>query len=1119
MNTLHSHSQPAATRQDFPIVGIGASAGGLDAFRQLMNQITANSGMAYVLVQHLDPNHPSILTELVSGMTKIPVHEITDDIHLAPNTIYVIPENKLLTSVDGVLKLSPRGKQMKNQAIDVFFTSLAEIHLELAVGIVLSGNGSDGTAGLKVIKEHGGLTFAQDSDATNNEMPQHAIQAGVVDFVLAPADMPKKLLEVMQKILAPTTVLSTSEQDDTVYPEIIQLLCRKSGIDFTYYKQTTIRRRIARRMAISKSHNFPDYLKLLQDDPMASEALFNDLLIQVTEFFRDPKIFQVIQSIVFPALLKSRSELNAIRIWVAGCSTGEEAYTFAIALHEFLGENLDGTQIQIFASDISEPAIAKARSGFYTASQMRNIPEKTLKKYFLKLPTGYQIKRQIRDLCVFAVHNFLKDPPFARMDLISCRNVMIYMDAFLQKKALTTFHYALKETGYLLLGKSETTAPADNLFLPFEKGGKIYTRRLVSGRFAHSSIDSRETSRRRNEHLKPEMQQTDFKKSAESLMLSRYTPASVVVNEQMDIVHMHGPINEFIGFANGKPTFNLLKIAREGLAFELRNAWHKVRETLQPIVKESIQLKGVGSEITIEMQALPDTVEPYFLVVFYKTVSRKPAVPNGTPSSEQAYNLKRIDQLEKELAQIHQDVNAIAEEQESSNEELQSANEELLSSSEELQSLNEELETSKEELQSSNEELILINQELLNKQQQINTSRNYTEAIVDTLREPIVVLDMHLRIKNINRAFVKKYHIAKQEAEGKLIYEIQNHLFDNAAMRAMLEKVLPQKMQLDDYQISVNLLPYGQSIMLLNARQVTNESSMEQLILLAIEDITERRIAEKSLQLLSDGFELKIQERTADLLAANTELGSTVKELNEANIQLQQFAYVASHDLQEPLRKILVFVSKLLMMEKKLPNEAFTILNKISHSSERMKTLIKDLLSYSYLNNHENQFVPTDLNEVLKNILVDFELMIEELHVEVKIGTLPVINAISLQMNQLFYNLISNALKFHKTDGSIQRLSIRSRSLTLKQVESYPGLDPAMAYCELIIQDNGIGFEKQYQHQIFTIFQRLHNNDVYTGTGIGLAIGKKIVDNHNGLIFSKAKENEGAAFHIILPMR
>jgi len=1125
MQDKKNNSEPSESRQDFPIVGIGASAGGLEAFKEFLKAIPEDSGMAYVLVQHLAPNHESMLSNILSRTTKIPVNEITDDIHLAPNHIYVIPENKILTATDGVLRLTQRSTlRAKNLSIDIFFTTLAEVHLNLARGVLLSGRGNDGTTGLKAIRDHGGFTFAQNPDlAGYAEMPQNAINAGVVDFVLAVQDIPAKLLEFLPQTLDSLTVNGNDKNnEESVFEKILLLLRQHSGVDFTYYKQTTIRRRIARRMAISKIFNLKEYYQFLKGNKIASESLFNDLLIPVTSFFRDPEIYTIIKKIVFPILGKTRLDANSIRVWVAGCSTGEEAYTLAIALHEFLAENANGIEIQIFASDISELAIAKARIGFYNNPQLLNVPESILSKYFTKKNNGYQVNKQLRDSCVFAVHNFLKDPPFAKMDLITCRNVLIYMDTFLQKKALTTFHYALREEGFLWLGKTETIRPAQELFMSYAKPEKIYTRKQVTGRYVHLAMGNKESTKSMNFKVsKPEIPKSDFRKSAESLLLSKYTPASVIINQHMDIVHLQGVMAPFLELSQGKPTYNILKMARQGLVYELRNGIHKSKESMGLIVKHSIPLKDNGTIIyvSIEVQPLPDTAELHFLILFYKTVIHEKELLISGLSADEIYNdqnLKRIKQLEMELAQTHADVNAITDEQEASNEELQSANEELLSGSEELQSLNEELETSKEELQSSNEELIIINQELLNKQDQINISRNYTEAIVATLREPIVVLDTKLRIKNINRAFAKKYNIAKEVAEGKLIYEIQNHLFDNEHMRSMLEQVLIQKNQLDDYQIQVNLQPYGESIMLLNARQVTNEESKEQLILLAIEDITERRIIERRLQALSDGFETKVKERTADLEKSNIELEASVKELHHANTQLQQFAYIASHDLQEPLRKILMFTSRLKDQQHNMPEEAVTVLEKISKSSDRMKTLIQDLLEFSYLNNHNQVFVKTDLNLILKNILTDFELLIEQRKVVITNDILPVLNVIPLQMNQLFYNLISNALKFYNQNG-IPTIDISNYKLTQQQTAAFPELDPSFVHYEIIIKDNGIGFDQQYERRIFTIFQRLHSKDAYIGNGIGLAISRKITENHKGYIFAKAEKNVGAAFHVILP--
>lgn len=1113
--TDHSNkSEPLATEQDFPIVGIGASAGGLDAFRQFLTAVPEDSGMAYVLVQHLDPSHTSMLPEILQRSTKIPVHEITNEIHLAPNNIYVIPENKILTSTDGILQLTPRGVDKINRTIDIFFATLAEVHADLAVGVVLSGTGTDGTQGLMEIKAHGGITFAQDqASSAHDGMPESAINAETADFVLPANEIPKKLVQVMSDRQNDLDIMISSTDTD-VYQEINSVLSNYSNVDFGHYKESTLHRRIARQMSINSILSLTEYLTFLRDNAEAPAALFNDVLIPVTNFFRDPKVFDELSEVIFPALVSKNTVSKSIRIWSAGCSTGEEPYSLAISLLEVLGDNKNNIQVKIFASDLSEVSMAKARIGFYANSQMAKVPEHILQKYFIKKSSGYQINRIIRDLCVFAKHNFLKDPPFAKMDFISCRNVLIYMDPFLQKKALATFHYALSDGGYLLLGKSEAVLHSATLFNPVSKSVKIFVRRDVAGHFAYEPDPNKKLV---TAYLKPKVIQrvqskSDFLISAESVLLSSYIPASVIINELFEVVQFNGEISPFLKLSSGRPTFNLLKIIKDGLAFELRNAIHKAKETQLLTVRDGIHIEFNSkiADVTIKVEPLANTAEPHFLIIFYMAV---PASNNdesvaGNIGSEES--LKRIGILEQELMQTHSDVTAVTDELETSNQELQSANEELLSGSEELQSLNEELETSKEELQSTNEELLIINEELINKQEEINASMIYTETIVATLREPIVILDTNLRIKSVNRAFSAKYHITTKEAEGKLIYEILVHLFSNSVMQGLLIKVLAEKTPLDDFQIPIELHPGDQRIMLLNARLMSNGKGSEKLILLAIEDITDRKRAEASLKELAEGFEAKVKERTS-------ELEVSVAALNKANMRLQQFSYITSHDLQEPLRKILIFASILQQEKHKLSETGASVVNKINHATARMKMLINDLLAYSHLGNDDGLYVPVDMNLVLNEILLDFELLIEEKKVDVQSDLLPTINAIPLQMNQLFSNLISNALKFLKKDESA-RIEILSSMLTREQVAEYTELDQNLSWTEIIFRDNGVGFEQQHALQIFTIFQRLHSADSYEGTGIGLSIASKIVENHNGLIFAKSEEGSGASFHVILPV-
>jgi len=853
----------------FPVVGIGASAGGLEAFRKLLQAIPEKSGMAYVLVQHLAPTHESLLPELLQKVTPIPVLEITDDIKVEPDHIYILPSNKMLVANDGVLQLSPRSPDKKelNLPIDLFFTSLAEVHQSHAIGVVLSGTASDGTLGLKAIKEQGGITFAQDeASAAYDGMPKSAVEAGVVDFVLPPEEIPQKLLDI-------TRILSENGGDDPTAPEpekdvfkqILSVLRVRKGTDFTHYRQTTIRRRIQRRMALNNNENPADYLTYLRDSKQEQDALYQDLLIPVTSFFRDPPVFDHLCETVFPLLLKNKPAGEPIRVWVAGCSTGQEAYSMAICLKEALGDNPE--RVQLFASDLSEPAIAKARTGIYTKKEVEGVSPQRLQEFFAKSNGNYQVNKSTRDMCVFAAHDFLKDPPFGKLDFISCRNVLIYMEPYLQKKVFATFHYALNPSGFLLLGKSETISHVPALFAVADKTDKVFTRKEGPGRFTSVSTQPSELPINR---VAPttETLSTDFQKIADELILSYFTPAGVVVNEALDIVHFRGVTAPYLEQASGKPTHNVLLMAKHGLAFELRNLLHKVKKEQASVTKAYIplQINDHLQTLTIEALPLPGTIEPYYLILFHPVHSS-----GTTPSAIDPKDAKkddkdrRIDQLKRELAQAREDMRDITQAQEAVNEELQSANEELLSGSEELQSLNEELETGKEELQSTNEELTVVNHEIIGLNEQLIETRNYAEAIVSTIREPLLVLDTSLRIKTANAAFYKTFRVNELETEEVFLYELGNGQWNIAELRRLLEKILPKKLTFTDFEMTATFPTIGERVMMLNAREILNETSAEKLILLAIEDITvaakahqaERR-AQERVRFIADAMSEKV---------------------------------------------------------------------------------------------------------------------------------------------------------------------------------------------------------------------------------------------------------------------
>ncbi len=859
-NKSTKHGPPDKSLTAFPVVGVGASAGGLQAFRMILKSIPGNTGMAFILVQHLDPTHESQLPDLLQKATDIPVLEISDDLNVEPDHIYIIPSNKMLVVKDGVLELSlrpaknPRGQ---NPVIDTFFTSLAEVYQSHAVGVVLSGTASDGTAGLKAIRDYGGITFAQDEESAEyTAMPNNAVQAGVVDFILPPDKIVPKLVELTKSMFGNhIDGQQISPSDADLFKQIVSLLRVRKGTDFTYYKQSTIHRRILRRMVLKKQAELASYLNYLREHRAEQDELYQDLLISVTDFFRDPGIFEYLCDSVFPTIVKDKVADEAIRIWVAGSSTGEEAYSIAICLKEFLGDRED--KVQIFATDISEPVIAAARAGIYDKKDVKNVSSQRLQEFFTKTNGGFQLKKQIRDMCVFAVHNFLQDPPFGKMDFISCRNVLIYMETYLQKKALTTFHYALNAKGFLLLGKSETTSSVSDLFVAEVKGKKLFVRKDVPGKFMlAASRRSEQRIRDTDTNLKEENVRTDFQKVADHILLTKYTPAGVVVNEAMDIVHFRGSTGAYLEQSPGKPTHNLLKMAKLGLAFELRNLLHKAKTKGGTVIKEhiNVDVNGRVRVINIEVVPLANLVEPHYLVLFHDSIPIE-SVKSQTLSSDALSKTKksdkdlRIRQLEQELADIREDMRSITEDQEAANEELQSANEELLSGSEELQSLNEELETSKEELQSTNEELMVVNQELNGSNEQLAAARDYAESIVETVREPLLVLDKKLRIRTANSAFYRIFQTREDVTEGRLIYEIGEGQWDIPELRAMFEKILPERENLSDFEVSYNrLATTGVRTMLLNAREIKRDNGDEKLILLAIEEITERKKAELAIR-------------------------------------------------------------------------------------------------------------------------------------------------------------------------------------------------------------------------------------------------------------------------------
>ncbi len=786
-------------KNHFFVVGIGASAGGFEALQQVLERLPEDTGMAFLVVQHLDPKHESKLSELLARSSRLPLEEATRGARIQPNHIYVMPPNVNLAVTHGHIRLEPRKPNLPSMPIDYCFRSLAKDFENCSIGIVLSGTGSDGTLGLQAIKGAGGITFAQDEKSAKYfGMPGSAITSGSVDIVLSPEAIAQELGRIARHPYVRRTELAESARNRShAKPEgdrtervfsageeelqtVFSMLRVRAGVDFSLYKHSTLRRRIMRRMLLHRVDALPAYLQFLRTHPAEIEALFNDLLINVTGFFRDPAVFQALKRRIYPKLMRNRPDDRPLRIWVCGCSTGEEAYSLAITLVEFLETVHRPPGVQIFATDISEAVLEKARAGTYPETISQDVSPDRLRRFFLSVNGRYQVNKTVRDMVVFARQNMTVDPPFSNLDLISCRNTLIYLGPVLQKKVVPVFHYALNAEGYLLLGASETIGSASHLFGVLDKRHKIYTKKLAvsspmvfspPARFLRepAAQPSRPASPARPGQKPPELQQF-----VDRLILARWSPAAVVVNAQMDVLLFRGPTSRYLEHVAGNASLNLLRMTREGLALGLRTAISKAVKQDVPVKEESLILRH-SDEVRISIEVLPfrlsATSERLFLVLFEDSTPQveaggqaTQAVKTRTLQSER----RELSKLREELEQNKESLQAVIEEQEATNEELKSANEEVQSSNEELQSTNEELETAKEELQSTNEELTTLNEELQTRNLELSQVNNDLTNLLGSVPVAIVMVASDLVIRRFTPMAERLFNLIPNDVGRRL---------------------------------------------------------------------------------------------------------------------------------------------------------------------------------------------------------------------------------------------------------------------------------------------------------------------------------------------------------------
>jgi len=784
----------APAQQAFAVVGIGASAGGLEAVRELLEALPADTGMAFVLVQHLDPRHESKLDTILSKATAMPVREAEHGMRVEPNSLYVIAPNTTMTIADGVLRLTARDHMPgKHLPVDSFFRSLAKDRQSGAIGVVLSGTGSDGTLGLEDIKAAGGITLAQDeASARYPGMPLSALRSGCVDVALPPAEIGRELARIGQHpyVTTPAIAEIAPPTEDASFRRILELLRASFGVDFGAYRDKTIRRRIMRRMVLNVKEDLAGYAQQLENDHSEREALYHDILINVTSFFREPETFEALKASVFPEILKTKQPGTAIRIWSPGVAAGQEAYSLAMALLEFLDDKGASPPIQIFATDLSDTtALQKARDGIYPENIAAEVTPERLRRFFTKEDGKYRIHKTIRDMCVFAEQNVTADPPFSRVDLISCRNLLIYLSPQLQKHVVATFHYALNPDGFLLLGASETVGGATELFTLIDREHRLYRKRETPMRtYPHFAVDGvRRGLSPQGRDREQGLVLADWLREADRVLLNQYSPPGALINGDFQVLQFRGETGAYLKPSPGEASLNLLKMAREGLFLELRSAVAESRMHKTEVRRRDVRVRSESESRKIDLRVVPVTLpgkgEKCFLVLFeddrHPPAGAESKRTTGDSGSAPGTRLSRwlhrhvssgtmphadgeeakARGLRQELASTRDYLQSVIEEQDAANEELKSANEEILSTNEELQSTNEELETAKEELQSLNEELTTVNEQLHTRNAELSRLHNDLGNLIASAALPMIAVGVDLRIRRVTPAAVKLFDV------------------------------------------------------------------------------------------------------------------------------------------------------------------------------------------------------------------------------------------------------------------------------------------------------------------------------------------------------------------------
>ena len=1192
---------------DFPVVGLGASAGGLEAFRRFFEAAAPDWGMAYILVQHLDPTHDSMMVELLAKRTSMMVQQAVEGMPIQPNQIYVIAPGRYLAIKNGTLHLStPKEHHGARLPIDFFLYSLAEACGERAVAVILSGTGSDGSLGLKAVHEQGGVVIAQKpEDAAFDGMPRSAITTGCVNLVLPVAEIPEAILvRCRLKLSAPSVTSERRDTDpDTVashLTEIITVLRNRTTHDFSLYKEGTLLRRIERRMAAAGITDWTGYLDLLREHDGEIELLARDLLINITHFFRDAKAFETLTDLVVADLVQRQPPDRPLRIWVPASSTGEEAYSLAILFTEAITAAKRSIKLQLFASDIDKDAIGIARIGFYPETIASEISPERLARFFIREPSGYRVVSELRGLVVFTVQDVLTDPPFSRLDLISCRNLLIYLRPEAQRRLLLLFHFALSEKGVLFLGGAETVGDLDDRFEPIDKVRRIYRRigRIRPGEVdfpVGTGADGARTTWSRLP-LRPDPQSPNFGDVTRGLVIESYAPASVLINHKHDILYTLGPIDRYLRVPSGEPSQDVFAIVRNGLRTKLRTAVQRADQDQSRIVVTGAvcDRDGESVRVSIDVRPVRNNGEALLLVSFFDEPK-----PVPSPLASSADDPSRVAALERDLDSTRAELQSAIRNLEIANEEQKAINEEAMSVNEEFQSTNEELETSKEELQSLNEELTALNnqlqetielqrhlandlQNILNSsdvatlflddklnirfftpavkllfgvittdigrplsdlatrfedpnlltdarsvlttdapkkcevlseagawllrhalpyrahdgriegvvitfvdiseikgvEHDLQTAHAYSESIVDTIHQPLLVLDQTLRVVSANRSFFRVFGLKSEETVGYHFAAGDGTSDSLTGLRAFLERVRAAPAPIEDYEIEIDLPRIGRRSLMVNARNIQNGPPGEPRILLAIDDITERKSATAALE-------------------------TSKQQAEFANLSKSRFLAAASHDLRQPLQTLVLLQG--LLARNVTTSIAVDLVTRFDETLTAMSGMLNTLLDINQLEAGivQAEIASFPINDLLERLRTEFGYHAQSHNLRWHVvGSRAVVRSDPRLLEQIIRNLLANAVKYTLHGGVLLGCRRRGDRLCVE------------------IWDTGPGIPDSQLQAIFEEFYQLDNaaRECSKGLGLGLSIVKRLGDMLGHTIGVRSRSGKGSVFSVTIPI-